>query len=217
MTAVTPPEPTRGVRQVLELMKGLEPQTAEDLARRLGMSAVGMRLHLNDLARKGFVRFAERRGAVGRPLRVWSLTDAANVGFPDAHATLAVDLIGAVKDIYGKKALNRLIKQREKDMLARYRTRTASEKTLAKKVGGLAELRSEEGYMAEARKTARGVMLVENHCPICAAAKECQQFCRSELRVFREALGDTVTVERVDHILAGARRCAYLVRERKTS
>jgi predicted ArsR family transcriptional regulator len=59
------------------------------------------------------------------------------------------------------------------------------------------------------------MLLVENHCPICAAAKECQQFCRSELRVFQQALGDDVRVERVDHILAGARRCAYLVRERQ--
>ena len=66
-----------------------------------------------------------------------------------------------------------------------------------------------------ARKTAKGVLLVENHCPICAAAKACQQFCRSELRVFQEALGDDVTVERVDHILAGARRCAYLVCPRR--
>jgi predicted ArsR family transcriptional regulator len=203
-----------GARQVLEIMKGSEPKTAEQLGALLGMSAVGMRLHLNALARKGLVRFEERKGKVGRPLRVWSLTDAAGVSFPDAHATLAVDLIGAVKELYGKKALRRLVVTREKDMRARYGRGLADAPTLARKVAALAKLRSEEGYMAEARKTSKGMLLVENHCPICAAATACQQFCRSELRIFREALGDDVTVERVDHILAGARRCAYLVRER---
>jgi predicted ArsR family transcriptional regulator len=207
-------KPEIGSRQVLELMKGAEPQTAEQLAARAGMSAVGMRLHLNALAEKGFIRFEERRGRVGRPLRVWLLTEAANVGFPDAHAALAVDLLASIKDLYGKQALRRLVVEREKTMLARYRGALANLKTLAKKVASLAALRSKEGYMAEARKTSRGMLLVENHCPICAAAKECQQFCRSELRVFQQALGDDVRVERVDHILAGARRCAYLVRER---
>ena len=203
-----------GARQVLEIMKGCEPKTAEQLAALAGISAVGMRLHLNTLARKGLIRFEERKGKVGRPLRVWSLTDAAGVSFPDAHAALAVDLIGAVKELYGKRALRRLVATREKDMRARYGKGLAEAPTLARKVAALVKLRSEEGYMAEARKTAKGILLVENHCPICAAATACQQFCRSELRIFREALGDDVTVERVDHILAGARRCAYLVRER---
>jgi predicted ArsR family transcriptional regulator len=202
---------TRGARQVLDLLKGAEPQTAENLGARLGISAVGMRLHLNALARKGLVRFAEAKGRVGRPLRVWSLTDAADVKFPDAHATLAVDLLASVKEIYGKKALRRLVVQREKEMRERYGRAVADNKHLAKKVSELAALRTQEGYMAEVRKTARGILLVENHCPICAAARECQQFCRSELRVFQDVLGEGAKVERVDHILAGARRCAYLV------
>jgi predicted ArsR family transcriptional regulator len=54
-------------------------------------------------------------------------------------------------------------------------------------------------------------ILAENHCPICAAARNCQGFCRSELSVFRAVLGPEVTVERVEHILAGARRCAYRI------
>jgi predicted ArsR family transcriptional regulator len=55
------------------------------------------------------------------------------------------------------------------------------------------------------------VLLVENHCPICAAARACQNFCRSELDVFRRVLGPDVQVERVEHQLAGARRCAYRI------
>jgi predicted ArsR family transcriptional regulator len=54
-------------------------------------------------------------------------------------------------------------------------------------------------------------LLAENHCPICAAARACQGFCRSELELFKAVLGKRVTVERQDHILAGARRCAYRI------
>ncbi len=46
----------------------------------------------------------------------------------------------------------------------------------------LAAARSLEGYMAEVEPRVDGsVLLLENHCPICAAAQACQQFCRSEL------------------------------------
>jgi predicted ArsR family transcriptional regulator len=51
---------------------------------------------------------------------------------------------------------------------------------------------------------------VENHCPICAAARACQGFCRSELALF-EMLLAPARVVRVEHLLEGARRCAYRI------
>ena len=66
--------------------------------------------------------------------------------------------------------------------------------------------------MAEWRTEDDGTLtLVENHCPVCAAATACRTLCRSELAIFRDVLGDGARVERTDHILAGARRCAYRV------
>jgi predicted ArsR family transcriptional regulator len=53
-------------------------------------------------------------------------------------------------------------------------------------------------------------MLVENHCPIRAADASCQGFCRAELAPFERLLAPN-RVERSDHALAGARRCAYPV------
>jgi predicted ArsR family transcriptional regulator len=76
----------------------------------------------------------------------------------------------------------------------------------------LAEIRREQGYMAECTKMPDGsILLAENHCPICVAASTCQGLCREELSMFRALLGDKARVERTDHILAGARRCAYRI------
>ena len=58
-------------------------------------------------------------------------------------------------------------------------------------------------------------LLIENHCPVCAAAHACRGLCRGELELFREVLGPGVEVERVDHILTGARCCSYRVRRAK--
>ncbi|CAQ86467.1 conserved hypothetical protein [Photorhabdus asymbiotica] len=53
------------------------------------------------------------------------------------------------------------------------------------------------------------ILLVENHCPICAAATVCQGLCRAELNVFQEIL--QAQVKRVEYILTGSRRCTYRI------
>ncbi len=51
----------------------------------------------------------------------------------------------------------------------------------------------------------------DNHCAICTAAKACTGFCLSELQLFADLLGGDVDVQRVEHVLTGARRCAYQI------
>ncbi|MEO1934824.1 MAG: hypothetical protein ABGX04_08590 [Myxococcales bacterium] len=99
---------------------------------------------------------------------------------------------------------------------ALYRERVeAAGPDIEARIAALTEVREQEGYMAEwSRETPGEWILVENHCPICAAAAVCQNLCRDELALFRSCLGGAVEIERTDHILAGARRCAYTIRAR---
>src|SRR5262249_8305363 len=108
-------------------------------------------------------------------------------------------------------ALERLIAAREAETRAHYTTALAGADTLQERIARLATIRSREGYMAEWRRDGDDYMLLENHCPICAAAATCQGLCRAELALFRAVLGAEATVMRTDHILAGARRCVYRI------
>ena len=66
--------------------------------------------------------------------------------------------------------------------------------------------------MAEWKRNKDGsFLLIENHCPICAAAQECQSLCLGELSLFRSALGRGVQIERTEHLFDGARRCVYRI------
>lgn len=200
----------RGAMRVLFALKSAGPATAETIARRLKVTAVAARQQLGRLREKGQVAYDDRREGVGRPKRVWSLTEAAQALFPDSHAAVTLDLIAAIRSTLGRDALDRVIAAREKEMRRAYVARLRSGRSLMERASRLAEQRSEEGYMAEARRLPDGdVLLVENHCPICIAAKACQGLCSSELTLFRDVLGPEVRVEREEHILSGARRCAY--------
>lgn len=197
--------------RLLTLLKTRGPQTAADLGAALGTTGENARQQLAKLAAEGLAEaHAETRG-VGRPVQLWQLTEAGNARFPDAHAELTVQLLRAVKSTFGPAGLEKLIDARESETLANYRREMEGITTLKERVSKLAEIRSREGYMAEWREEDGAFMLIENHCPICAAALACQNFCRSELTVFQDVIGPDAAIERQDHILAGARRCAYRV------
>jgi predicted ArsR family transcriptional regulator len=202
----------KGATRVLYALKSAGPQGASALARRLKVTVVAARQQLGRLLEKGLVTFEDRREGVGRPKRVWSLTDAGNARFPDSHAAMTVDLIQTISAAFGPEGLDRVIAERESATLRIYAACVRTGRSLAERAKLLAEQRAEEGYMAEVKRHADGsLLLVENHCPICVAAKTCQGFCRSELNLFRDVLGPDARVEREEHILAGARRCAYRI------
>jgi predicted ArsR family transcriptional regulator len=198
--------------RLLGVVKRRGPHSVAELARVLGITAEAARQQVARLAEEGLLAAESERRRVGRPTRRWHLTAAGHQRFPDTHAELTLRLIDAVKSEFGEAALDRLIGAREAESLAAYRAALENAGSLAERVERLARLRDREGYMAEWRQDEDGLVLLENHCPICAAATACQGFCRSELALFRAVLGPAVSVERTDHILAGARRCAYRIR-----
>ena len=140
-------------------------------------------------------------------------TKKAEAYFPDAHSTLATDLIAQAQRAFGKEGLERLVTLRTAEQQRAYSPRVTAKNTLKARLEALARIRSEEGYMAEVRREREfdAWLLLEHHCPICAAARVCSGLCRGELTLFQRVLGDGVRIERVSHILAGADRCAYRV------
>lgn len=185
---------------------------AKTLAERFDVTPMAIRLHLYDLQERGLVDSQDQPRPKGRPAKMWFLTDAADEFFPDGHADLLVDLLDSVAETFGEDAVTKLAFARGDKQLKRYQKEVDPDARLRTRLDRLAKLRTAEGYMAEVERQDDGSYLfIENHCPICAAATKCSGLCASELMVFRKTLGADVTIERVDHILAGARRCAYRV------
>jgi predicted ArsR family transcriptional regulator len=196
--------------RLLYQLKSRGPQPAATLAAACAITPMGAHKQLQALQAQGLVSARDAPDGPGRPKRQWTLTPAGHARFPDRHGELAVQLIRQAATVLGPEALDRLITAREQEQLAAYTAALAGLATLGARVRRLAQLRAGEGYMARAEKQGRAWLLIEDHCPICAAATSCQGLCRSELRVFQHCLGDAVQVERVEHVLAGGRRCAYL-------
>jgi predicted ArsR family transcriptional regulator len=197
---------------ILFQLKSLGEAQAETLARRLGISVQAVRQRLDRFLAESLVAYSDRTQGRGRPRRLWSLAPPAASLFPDTHAQLTVDLIGTIRSELGEAALAQLLERRREQITSAYRKRLAREPDIAKKLTALADMRSAEGYMARLETHPDyGFLLVEDHCPICAAAMNCQGFCSIELAIFQDLIGPGWRIERQDHVLKGARRCTYRI------
>ena len=158
---------------------------------------------------------AARVGAYSTPVNWHYVPDEARYLFSDSGARAIIihaDLIGGIRSVFGEAGLDRLIEARQEAMVATYRQALEPHPDLGDRVGVLARMRTVEGYMAEFEMQSDGsFLLIENHCPICAAAKACQGFCRSELELFQAAFGADASVTRQEHLLSEGRRCVYRI------
>ncbi|MFM0119252.1 transcriptional regulator [Paraburkholderia sp. RL18-101-BIB-B] len=201
------------VDRILNLLKVQGPLSTAPIASELGITVEAARQQIQKLLSGGLIegRQASQAGP-GRPSQSWALTEAGNARFPDTHPQLTVQLLGSIRQLFGEAGLDKLIDQRAVETRANYLAALKPVKGLKARLAKLAEIRSAEGYMAELHKDGRDWLLLENHCPICAAARTCQGFCRTELQLFAEIVGEDGSIEREEHVLAGARRCAYRIR-----
>ena len=199
-------------RRIIERLKRVESATATDLAEEFGLTDTALRQHLDALEEVGMVTrsIAEPTGR-GRPPVHWQLGAAAAAAFPDRHGELTVDLITSMRATLGDKALDRVIAARADRQAAGYALALADTKDVAVRVRRLADMRTDEGYLAEVATDGDAFILIEHHCPIRDAAAACGALCNAELEAFQRALGSDVTVTRTRHLLAGDRRCAYRV------
>jgi predicted ArsR family transcriptional regulator len=199
--------------RILYALKSRGTLGARVLGRALGITEVGVRQHLAKLYGEGLVAFDDQAGEIGRPKRQWRLTAKGHGRFPDTHGDLTVSLIAGIRSVFGQAGLDRLIEARQEAMIATYRQALLPYPGLGDRVSALAQLRTAEGYMAASEEQSDGsFLLIENHCPICAAAKACQGFCRSELELFRATFGADASVTRQEHLLSDGRRCVYRIK-----
>ncbi len=205
----------KNIDTILAKLKNQGAMTSTALAKLLTMTNMGARQHLLRLEKKQLVSHFLQKATVGRPKKMWQLTELGHKRFPDRHADLTLQLLDSVNTVFGEQGLAQLVIAREQQMLKKYQTALDACGTLEHKVSALADIRNEEGYMASVEKVSNHeYLLIESHCPICAAAIQCQNFCRSEWSIFQQCFGENYQVERSEYLLTGDRRCAYKISTR---
>jgi DeoR family transcriptional regulator, suf operon transcriptional repressor len=216
--AETPSLPA-GRRAVLYALRRRGEATAEQVAEQLGMTVSGARQHLTALTGAGLVDATELTSAEpkrGRRTLAYSATAAADQYFPKAYGELTNELLGYVAD-RDPELLEDLFAQRRQHRIDNARARLEGKRTLGTKVAELTRILDEDGYLATHERVGPGVYrVIEHNCAIWAVAQRYGQACTSEIDFIRASLPEA-EIERVQHMVAGARHCAYEIKARPAS
>jgi predicted ArsR family transcriptional regulator len=208
---VAPPLP-EGRRNVLYAVRRRGEATAEQVAESLGMTVSGARQHLSALVDIGLAEAAEApepTGRRGRRSLVYAVTPTGDALFPKAYGELTNELLGFLDD-EAPETVNRLFARRRDARTANALARLDG-LDLPQKVAELTQILDEDGYLAGWEAEADGTFLiVEHNCAIWAVASRYGQACNSEIE-FIQAVLEPAHVERVSHMIDGAKRCAYRV------
>jgi predicted ArsR family transcriptional regulator len=201
---------TASRQEILRLLRTRGGMTVEDLSRAMGISSVAVRQHLEVLTARELVRAATERRPVGRPCRVYSLTEAANDLFPQNYHGLALMILEHLREHDGEVKVEEVFAARGERLAAQYTPRMEG-KSLRERVAAVARMQDENGYMSEWEECPDGSFrLREYNCAICQVARCFPRVCRQEAELFARLLDAEVTRE--EHLIAGDGRCSYLIR-----
>ena len=197
--AVAPAEDGRTRDRVAALLLEHGPQTATELASRLGVSAAAVRRHLDGLLAAGRVAEQGAAGTVrgrGRPARHFALTDAGRASFPHAYDDLALTALRFVAAHGGPDAVRAVAVEQlaglEERCTAAVEAAQAASSEPVDRAQVVAAALTTEGYAAMASAIASGGQLCQHHCPVAHVAAEFPQLCEAETAVISRLVGTHV-------------------------
>ena len=179
--------------RVAQLLLELGPSTASALGERLGLTAAGVRRHLDAMLESGRIvtRDAPVRGprGRGRPPRLFALSDEGHrTAGPSAYDAVAVDALRFLREAAGEQAVEEFARKRVADWEARYAGRMA-ELPLVDRPAALSEALCADGYAATVHEGGVGVQVCQHHCPVQHVAEEFPALCEAETEAIGRLVG----------------------------
>lgn len=178
------------------------PQSAADLADRLGLSPAAIRRHLDALVADGLLVEREPRPSAhrgrGRPARAYALTDEGRAAFPHAYDDLANTALRYLRETGGEQAVAAFAEHRASTLATKLRATVDPQAPIASRADALADALSDSGYASTTETVGadgvgvHGVQICQHHCPVAHVAAEFPELCEAETRAFAEVLGTYV-------------------------
>ena len=200
-------------RAVVRLLLESGPITAGEIGERLGLSAAGVRRHLDALLDSGDAESsaaaAWQQVGRGRPAKRFRLTAAGRAKLDHAYDDLASAAIRQLREIGGDDAVRTFARRRIDAILADVvPADSADESSIVAAADRIAAALTTAGYVATIDRVGgpiRGVQICQHHCPVSHVAGEFPELCEAEQQVMAEVLG--THVQRLATIVNGDCAC----------
>jgi DeoR family transcriptional regulator, suf operon transcriptional repressor len=163
----------------------------KELAVAVDITPISVRHHIQKLHESGLIKMKDVKQGVGRPKRVYSLTDKGMSQFPDGYISLSARLMNTLKSQMTREQLMGVFEDMAKDLLKEKMVGVNIELlSLEERVHWLTEILSEEGFGLDVIKEDNGYKITPLSCPYISLIEDHSEICNFEYTLIQTLLSD---------------------------
>jgi DeoR family suf operon transcriptional repressor len=196
--------------QVLKTLLTRQRCTINELAEAVGINPISVRHHVTKLEASGLVASEEERHGVGRPRRLYFLTEAGMENFPTRYLQLTMRLLQQLKETLPEPMVGELFNQIAGDLAADYTAELELDHlAMEERLDIIKDLLGAEGFTMEWERHDQEYLIREVNCPYFHIGQLHPEVCAVDQTLISRML--EVPVEKVKCILDGDAFCTYVV------
>lgn len=187
--------------------------TINDLAESVGINPISVRHHIARLEADGLVTSDEELHGVGRPRRVYFLTEAGVEHFPTRYMRLTLRLLEQLKETMPEQAVKQLFATMAEGLVEDYTGEGQIDGlSMEERLDLLQKTLTQEGFNVEWEKLGNAYHIRETNCPYLHISQNHPEVCTVDQTLISAFLD--VPAEKVTCVLHGDAHCTYVVPEK---
>ncbi len=196
--------------KVMQTLLSRQRCTINELAEAVEINPISVRHHIARLEAEGLVTSEEERHGVGRPRRLYYLTEGGLEHFPSRYMKLTIRLLEQLKGSMPDSMVRQLFTQMAEGMAAEVQAE-AQDLTLEQRLTLVTGLLSQEGFTVEWEKQGSKYLIREISCPYYHVGQTHPEVCSMDQTLISTVLA--VPAEKVRCVLNGDAHCTYVVEQ----
>jgi predicted ArsR family transcriptional regulator len=200
---------TKSTRErVLQTLLEREQCTINDLAEAVDINPISVRHHISKLEAESLVTSAEERHGVGRPRRIYFLTEKGREKFPTRYLRLTLRLLEQLKETMPQAMVNQLFTQMAQELASEYQNELEG-LSIEERLDMIKELLTSEGFMVEWEQKGDSYHIRETNCPYYHVGQNHPEVCSVDQTLISTIL--SIPAEKTKCMLDGDMHCTYVI------
>ncbi|GAB4579331.1 MAG: HTH domain-containing protein [Anaerolineales bacterium] len=196
--------------KIIQIILKHQKVTINDLAEIVGINPISVRHHILKLEGEGIVESAEERHGVGRPRRVYFLTETGQEHFPTRYLRLTNRLLERVKESFPPEMVGQLFSQMGEDLAQDIvANQDVQDLPMEDRLDLLKDVLKDEGFEVEWEKTPEAYHIRELNCPYYQIGQNHPEVCEVDQTLISKMLA--VPATKIQCLLNGDNYCTYVV------
>ncbi len=196
--------------QVLRTLLAYPRRTINELAEAVGINPISVRHHIASLEAEDLVSSEEEHHGVGRPRRVYFLTEAGLEKFPTRYVRLTTRLLEQLKEALPEPMVKQLFTKMAEGLAEDYSANAGLSKLpIEQRLDVMKQLLSQEGFNIQWEEQGDQFLIHEKSCPYYHVGQDHPEVCSVDQTLISAMLA--VPASKIHCILNGDQNCTYAV------